>query len=120
MVKTMADILIRGMEMPKSCFDCDCAEIYGDGYFHCNRIGETFEEDDFRMTRHPDCPLIEVPIDYNELLKAAQAMHTWIFLHSGNEKLAYKACGLSDEMDALLGYSGSYTVTISADKDGEQ
>lgn len=54
-------ILIKGMEMPTSCFDCDCAEIYGDGYFHCNRIGETFEEDDFRMARHPDCPMIELP-----------------------------------------------------------
>lgn len=49
---------------------------------------------------------------YDELLKAAQAMHTWIFLHSGNEELAYKACGLSDKMNAFLGYSGSLTLTI--------
>lgn len=53
---------------------------------------------------------------YDELLKAARAMHTWIFLHSGNEELAYKACGLSDEMNAFLGYSGPYAVTIPADE----
>lgn len=55
---------------------------------------------------------------YDELLKAARAMHTWIFLHSGNEKLAYKACGLSDEMNAFLGYSGSFTLTVPADEKG--
>ena len=53
---------------------------------------------------------------YDELLKAARAMHTWIFLHSGNEKLAYKACGLSDEMNAFLGYLGSLTITVPADE----
>lgn len=56
---------------------------------------------------------------YEELLKAARAMHTWIFLHSRNEELAYKACGLSDEMNAFLGYSGSFTLTVPADEDGE-
>lgn len=49
---------------------------------------------------------------YDELLKAAQAMHTWIFLHSGNENMAYKACGLSDEMNAFLGYFGSSSFTV--------
>ena len=56
---------------------------------------------------------------YEELLKAARAMHTWIFLHSGNEELAYKACGLSDEMNAFLGYSGSFTLTVPADEEDD-
>lgn len=43
-------------------------------------------------------------------------MHAWIFLHSEDENMAYKACGLSDEMNALLGYSGSYTFTIPGDE----
>lgn len=50
---------------------------------------------------------------YDELLKAAQAMHTWIFLYSRDEKMAYKMCGLSDEMNVFLGYdSGSFTIPI--------
>ena len=57
---------------------------------------------------------------YEELLKAARAMHAWIFLHSGNEELAYKACGLSDEMNAFLGYSGSFTLTVPADEEYEE
>lgn len=50
--------------------------------------------------------------DYNLLLKAARAMHTWIFLNTGDELEAYDECGLSDEMNALLGYGGSFTAEI--------
>ena len=45
-----------------------------------------------------------------ELLKAAKAMHTWIFLNSANEQAAYDECGLSDEMNAALGYCGAYEL----------
>ena len=103
------NILFKGVEMPKSCWDCP---------FQTNPICITNDILNFttRIARPDNCPLIEVPIDYDKLLKVAKAMHTWIFLHSGNEELAYKACGLSDEMNAVLGYAGSFTV-IPADKE---
>lgn len=47
-----------------------------------------------------------------ELFKAARKMHTWIFLHTGDEQKAYDECGLSDEMNAALGYSGQFVATI--------
>lgn len=45
---------------------------------------------------------------YNELLKAAHSMHTWIFLNSFDEQKAYDECGLTPEMNALLGYGGQF------------
>lgn len=45
-----------------------------------------------------------------ELLKAAKSMHTWIFLNSGDEQAAYDKCGLTDEMNVALGYSGQFIV----------
>ena len=45
-----------------------------------------------------------------ELLKAATAMHTWIFLNSADEQAAYDECGLSDEMNMILGYGGRIVV----------
>lgn len=45
-----------------------------------------------------------------ELLKVASAMHTWIFLHTGDEQAAYDECGLTDEMNAELGYGGQFVV----------
>lgn len=63
--------------------------------------------------RYPEFEHLEAKPSYDELLKAARAMHTWIFLHSGDEKMAYEMCGLSDEMNAFLGYdSGSFTIPI--------
>ena len=43
---------------------------------------------------------------YKELLKAAKKMHTWIFLHTGDEQKAYDECGLSEDMNIALGYGG--------------
>lgn len=45
-----------------------------------------------------------------ELLKAAKAMHTWIFLNTGDEQKAYDECGLSDDMNVALGYGGQFVA----------
>lgn len=47
-----------------------------------------------------------------ELLKAAKAMHTWIFLNTGDEQAAYDECGLTDEMNAALGYGGQFIAEL--------
>ena len=47
---------------------------------------------------------------YDEVLKAAKQMHTWIFLNSGDEQAAYDECGLTDEMSAALGYGGQFIL----------
>ena len=47
---------------------------------------------------------------YRELLKVAKKMHFWIFLNIDDELGAYDECGLTDEMNALLGYDGQFTV----------
>lgn len=52
-----------------------------------------------------------------ELLRAAKKMHTWIFLNTGDEQKAYDECGLSDEMDAALGYSGQFRAYIKEPKE---
>lgn len=47
-----------------------------------------------------------------ELLRAAEKMHTWIFLNTGDEQKAYDECGLSDEMNAALGYGGRFEIVV--------
>ena len=49
---------------------------------------------------------------YEELLRAAKKMHTWIFLNTGDEQKAYDECGLSDEMNAALGYGGQFKIVV--------
>lgn len=57
---------------------------------------------------------------YEELLHAAKKMHTWIFLHSGDEQKAYDECGLSDEMNAALGYGGQFELRAEPPKEEPQ
>lgn len=52
-----------------------------------------------------------------ELFRAAKKMHLWIFLHSGDEQTAYDECGLSDKMNAALGYSGQFELRAEPPKE---
>ena len=54
---------------------------------------------------------------YRELLKAARKMHRWIFLNTVDELEAYDECCLTDEMNALLGYGGQFTVKMHGGAD---
>lgn len=67
----MADILIRGMEMPTSCSKCR----FGDGYA-CYATGKIVQDEEWENTRHSFCPLVALPEGHGRLtdgdkLKAA-------------------------------------------------
>lgn len=61
--------------------------------------------------------LDEVADAIEQLLKVAKKMHLWIFLNSGDERKAYDWCGLSDEMNAALGYSGQFEIRAEPPKE---
>ena len=52
----------------------------------------------------------------DELVKVAKAMHTWIFLNSADEQAVYDECGLTDEMNAALGYGGKVEIVTEPEK----
>lgn len=49
-------------------------------------------------------------ISKERLMEIAHKMHTWIFIHSGDEYEVYEELGLSDEENLLFGYGGQYTI----------
>lgn len=49
-------VLIKSMEMPKSCLICVCDIPKGNCDLWRNQTPE-----EHRRERHPDCPLVEVP-----------------------------------------------------------
>lgn len=60
-------ILIKGMKIPSSCFDCDMIEL--SGAVGCSHAYDTKNSD---LQRAEDCPLVPVPphfdlIDHNAL-----------------------------------------------------
>lgn len=57
------DILIKNMEMPKSCADCEFCETYEADYswcYACTRTGK-MPLNILQHIRPSDCPLIELP-----------------------------------------------------------
>jgi len=86
---------------------------------------ERFGKDcDWHSIRHIEdlAPTVDaVPKDeYRKLLKAARKMHLWIFLNTADEEKAYEECELTDEMNALLGYSGKFVIEEDYYPNGER
>ena len=80
-----------------------------------------YKDEDYMKYQPEDILTIEdvwLLLDYitnlqeeNERLKEiARKMHLWIFLHSGNEQEVYDELGLTDEENAMLGYSGQFRL----------
>ena len=65
----MAELIIRGMEMPESCFDCPIFDN-----FCQERCGVTgtlvYGEIDPQRETLPDCPLIPLPEGHGRLIDA--------------------------------------------------
>ena len=60
--------------------------------------------------------MIDAANAIEELYKAAQSMHTWIFLNSADEQEAFDECKLTDEMNAILGYTGKFVLKKEDEK----
>ena len=58
----------------------------------------------------------EQALEIARLKKIAHKMHLYIFLHTDNEQKVYDELGLTDEENAMLGYSGQF---ILGDKENE-
>ena len=55
----MADILIKGMKMPKSCDECWMT--YEGDSDNCPVVNESVAKYMVEEKRHPSCPLVELP-----------------------------------------------------------
>ena len=62
-------VLIKGMEMPESCFQCWFLHVINPGFFYCFASGEEFEEN-FAIPkgRYKDCPIVEVKAPHGDLI----------------------------------------------------
>ena len=83
-------VLIKGMEMPKTCKECDIE----DEYYFCPVSNR--DTDEVRTTgRHKDCPLVEVAEPHGDLIDRDEVRNT-VFHHlsikgEGNLLLAEKS-----------------------------
>ena len=64
-------VLIKGMEMPRTCSDCEWSYYVGNGRAMCKRVSMTDKTDIMTKRRADFCPLIEVPTPHGRLIDAA-------------------------------------------------
>lgn len=81
-------ILIKGMEMPKTCDYCKFHEPFLD-FAYCDLGEMDMEYKDIANCRHPDCPLIEIPTSHGRLgdLDALKAQYKYGEADSEDEKV---------------------------------
>lgn len=97
----MYEELVKNLRICSRCDfgqDCNGCTQKSDDAFCCDKL------------LHQAADAIE------ELLKAAKAMHTWMFLNSVDEQAAYDECGLTNEMNVALGYGGQFVAEMSKEE----
>lgn len=60
-------VLIRGMEMPKSCRKCCLCDFDREGYY-CIKLERVLDKWHVRTQRDCDCPLVEVSVPHKDLV----------------------------------------------------
>ena len=61
-------VLIKGMEMPKSCWNCPCSSYYDRTYqVLCDLTEKRLDDKPWRSGRDSDCPLVEIPTPHGRL-----------------------------------------------------
>ena len=61
-------VYIKGMEMPKTCWDCACSIYYeSQDKAMCDITDETLDYTLWKRERRPDCPLIDIPTPHGRL-----------------------------------------------------
>ena len=61
-------VLIKGMEMPETCSDCEWSYYVGNGRAMCKRVSMTDKTDIMTKRRADFCPLIEIPTPHGRLI----------------------------------------------------
>ncbi len=112
-------ILIKGMEMPESCSNCELCACYAESKGYVYRCDITMYPVKYFEKRLDNCPLVEVQlhgrlIDADELIEK-QKEDAEIFMGSTNygDKARY-----DEAMNAVANIVNAQTI-IPADKDGE-
>lgn len=93
-------VLIKGMEMPKSCFDCDMLEL--SGVVGCKHAYDTNNSE---WGRALNCPLIELP-DHGDLIDRdivdRMAVRAWMRNSDGNDAMAELIEKIRVEVPAVI------------------
>ena len=100
----MADILIRGMEMPKNCTECPCFSQWDDcGINHEWKFADEFDKTKDRL---PSCPLGPLPEKHGrlgDLDKLEDAFIRYYLEQERNNNLVFAAVEIKQRIADMMG-----------------
>ena len=95
----MADILIRGIEMPKTCSQCPMCQDYVMCKLNSFAFWNTNNPFDFRNERLAGCPIVELP-EHGDLIDIRNAENA-LFVAENYHLNDYKQ-GWNDGIEAVI------------------
>ena len=65
----MGSVIVKGMEMPKSCSKCGWFDMGGGYGYQCTLSHKSFDMwNKISVARDKDCPLVEIPTPHGRLI----------------------------------------------------
>ena len=83
-------VLIKGMEMPETCSDCEWSYYVGNGRAMCRRVSKTDKTDIMTKRRADFCPLVEVKEPHGRLIDADELANKTFYSTTGAPYITYK------------------------------
>lgn len=115
-------VIVKGMKMPTSCYDCNCFIRDSDGIDYCCLLMQDIEDND---KRDDDCQLIELPphgdlIDRGDLVtsfnESIEECHKWANEIEGGEMYARVSQSLGTFLECSLRAASAPTI-IEAERE---
>lgn len=98
----MSDILIKGMEIPKNCWECSLSDI-DDDYGRCCLFSGIAC---LNIGRQDNCPLIEVKTPHGRLIDKDE-LRRKLFLNFNGERIPFYDC---DNFPTTLTYRDLHSI----------
>ena len=83
-------VLIKGMEMPRTCSDCEWSYYVGNGRAMCKRVSMTDKTDIMTKRRADFCPLTEIPTPHGRLIDADELANKTFYSTTGAPYITYR------------------------------
>lgn len=100
-------VIVRGMEMPKSCSKCGWFDMGGGDGYRCTLLRKSFDMwNKISVARDKNCPLINIPTPHGRLIDADK------FEFEMNDKLLIALTEKYGEKEAQSGLHFSFRDCI--------
>ena len=84
-------VIIKGMEIPKSCSKCGWFDMGGGDGYRCTLLRKSFDMwNKISVARDKNCPLVEIPTPHGRLIDADELANETFYSVTSAPYITYK------------------------------